>query len=215
MTTEVQPGFHVMAKPTGAICNLDCAYCFFLSKESLYPYNTYEPYVLHTTDEGPKSQTNPDTGKPVPNHAIAFRTLDFSRGAPYGGGKLGMYSFWNYTQGGAVPPTQPDTSVGPPQFEFYNYSPSNPNSNPEGLATNYGETGNQVETVDPNSNLSGWPGRYQQEFNAIVQTELYSLSMPNGGLVPNYITLGQMYALQAYLGYVNSQAGQNDTTWQT
>lgn len=29
--------FQVMAKPTGAICNLDCDYCFFLSKESLYP----------------------------------------------------------------------------------------------------------------------------------------------------------------------------------
>ncbi|NIJ11931.1 uncharacterized protein FHU38_002275 [Saccharomonospora amisosensis] len=29
--------FHVMAKPTGAICNLDCEYCFFLSKEQLYP----------------------------------------------------------------------------------------------------------------------------------------------------------------------------------
>ena len=29
--------FHVMSKPTGAICNLDCDYCFFLSKESLYP----------------------------------------------------------------------------------------------------------------------------------------------------------------------------------
>ena len=28
--------FHVMAKPTGAICNLDCEYCFFLSKEALY-----------------------------------------------------------------------------------------------------------------------------------------------------------------------------------
>jgi uncharacterized protein len=26
-----------MAKPTGAICNLDCKYCFFLSKEALYP----------------------------------------------------------------------------------------------------------------------------------------------------------------------------------
>jgi uncharacterized protein len=26
-----------MAKPTGAVCNLDCAYCFFLSKETLYP----------------------------------------------------------------------------------------------------------------------------------------------------------------------------------
>jgi len=31
------PMFEVMAKPTGAICNLDCEYCFFLSKESLYP----------------------------------------------------------------------------------------------------------------------------------------------------------------------------------
>jgi uncharacterized protein len=29
--------FHVMAKPTGAICNLDCSYCYFLSKEMLYP----------------------------------------------------------------------------------------------------------------------------------------------------------------------------------
>jgi uncharacterized protein len=27
----------VLAKPTGAICNLDCTYCFFLSKEQLYP----------------------------------------------------------------------------------------------------------------------------------------------------------------------------------
>ncbi|MFF4359929.1 anaerobic sulfatase maturase [Streptomyces sp. NPDC001604] len=28
--------FHLLAKPTGAICNLDCTYCFFLSKELLY-----------------------------------------------------------------------------------------------------------------------------------------------------------------------------------
>ena len=26
----------VVAKPTGAACNLDCQYCFFLSKELLY-----------------------------------------------------------------------------------------------------------------------------------------------------------------------------------
>lgn len=31
------PGFHILAKPTGATCNLDCSYCFFLSKEMLYP----------------------------------------------------------------------------------------------------------------------------------------------------------------------------------
>jgi uncharacterized protein len=31
------PGFQVMAKPTGPICNLDCKYCFYLEKEKLYP----------------------------------------------------------------------------------------------------------------------------------------------------------------------------------
>jgi uncharacterized protein len=31
------PAFHLLAKPTGATCNLDCAYCFFLDKELLYP----------------------------------------------------------------------------------------------------------------------------------------------------------------------------------
>lgn len=28
---------HVMTKPIGPICNLDCAYCFYLSKTALYP----------------------------------------------------------------------------------------------------------------------------------------------------------------------------------
>ena len=38
MTVGVAPpSFHLLAKPTGAICNLDCDYCFFLSKEQLYP----------------------------------------------------------------------------------------------------------------------------------------------------------------------------------
>jgi uncharacterized protein len=31
------PGFHVMAKPVGPICNLNCRYCFYLEKENLYP----------------------------------------------------------------------------------------------------------------------------------------------------------------------------------
>ena len=37
MSTQAPPAFHLMAKPTGAVCNLDCSYCFFLSKEMLYP----------------------------------------------------------------------------------------------------------------------------------------------------------------------------------
>jgi len=31
------PSFHLLAKPTGPICNLNCEYCYFLSKEMLYP----------------------------------------------------------------------------------------------------------------------------------------------------------------------------------
>jgi serine-type anaerobic sulfatase-maturating enzyme len=34
---HVPRAFHVLAKPSGATCNLDCDYCFFLSKEMLYP----------------------------------------------------------------------------------------------------------------------------------------------------------------------------------
>jgi len=34
------PGpFHIMTKPIGPICNLDCEYCFYLEKENLFPGN--------------------------------------------------------------------------------------------------------------------------------------------------------------------------------
>jgi uncharacterized protein len=33
----IPPRIHVLAKPTGAVCNLHCSYCFFLNKERLYP----------------------------------------------------------------------------------------------------------------------------------------------------------------------------------
>jgi uncharacterized protein len=49
--------FHVMAKPAGARCNLDCAYCFFLKKAALYPGSdlrmsdeVMEAYVRQTLD---------------------------------------------------------------------------------------------------------------------------------------------------------------------
>src|SRR5260370_16987206 len=37
LTTNALAGFHLLAKPSGSTCNIDCTYCFFLSKESLYP----------------------------------------------------------------------------------------------------------------------------------------------------------------------------------
>jgi len=57
------PAFHLLAKPTGAACNLECAYCFFLDKEAFYPGGTFrmsdallERYIrqlieAHQTDE--------------------------------------------------------------------------------------------------------------------------------------------------------------------
>ncbi|MBC8505751.1 MAG: anaerobic sulfatase maturase [Anaerolineales bacterium] len=37
MALTPPPAFHVMTKPRGAVCNLDCKYCYFLKKEDLYP----------------------------------------------------------------------------------------------------------------------------------------------------------------------------------
>jgi len=34
---NAQAAFHLLAKPAGAACNLACEYCFYLSKELLYP----------------------------------------------------------------------------------------------------------------------------------------------------------------------------------
>ena len=46
------PCYHLLAKPSGSTCNIDCSYCFFLSKEALYPNEksrmsdaTHEEYI--------------------------------------------------------------------------------------------------------------------------------------------------------------------------
>lgn len=63
LPAHAPPAFHMLAKPTGAICNLDCAYCFFLDKEVFYPGSkfrmsdaTLEQYIkqlieAHQVDE--------------------------------------------------------------------------------------------------------------------------------------------------------------------
>ncbi|MFT5368488.1 MAG: hypothetical protein ACI8V2_003454 [Candidatus Latescibacterota bacterium] len=37
MIADAPRSVHVMAKPSGAVCNIDCTYCFYLEKEKLYP----------------------------------------------------------------------------------------------------------------------------------------------------------------------------------
>lgn len=58
----VPTAFHVMAKPTGATCNLDCDYCFFLSKEMLYPGSRFrmaaelqEAYIRQLLESQPRA----------------------------------------------------------------------------------------------------------------------------------------------------------------
>ncbi len=55
--------FHVLAKPTGPICNLDCEYCFFLSKEALYPGDRFrmaddllESYIRQLLESHPDGE---------------------------------------------------------------------------------------------------------------------------------------------------------------
>ena len=52
--------FSTLAKPTGAACNLDCTYCFFLSKELLYDHDSQrmsaeglETYLANLLDSQP------------------------------------------------------------------------------------------------------------------------------------------------------------------
>ena len=78
------PAFHVLAKPSGPICNLDCRYCYFLEKEALYPGDrfrmtrpTLERYIrqLMEAHAGPEVTVAWQGGEPT------LLGLDFFRQA--------------------------------------------------------------------------------------------------------------------------------------
>ena len=54
--------FQIFAKPAGALCNLDCHYCYYLQKESLYPQTTafrmaddlLEEYIVQQIEIAPE-----------------------------------------------------------------------------------------------------------------------------------------------------------------
>jgi uncharacterized protein len=51
MVTSGVKAFHVMTKPIGPICNLDCTYCFYLEKEKLFPSNENFRMTPETLEE--------------------------------------------------------------------------------------------------------------------------------------------------------------------
>jgi len=67
------PGFHLLAKPSGSTCNIDCTYCFFLSKEALYPNDqhrmsdaTLEVYIRQLLESHRRHQTRGDSRSTTP-----------------------------------------------------------------------------------------------------------------------------------------------------
>ncbi len=70
-----RPDYHLLAKPAGAACNLDCKYCFFLSKENLYAPResplmdeaTLERYLrqLMESSSGPQVEVSWQGGEPM------------------------------------------------------------------------------------------------------------------------------------------------------
>ena len=76
------PAYHVLAKPTGPICNLDCEYCFFLSKEMLYPGDRFrmademlETYIRQLLE----SHRTPDVNVAWQGGEPTMMGLDFFR----------------------------------------------------------------------------------------------------------------------------------------
>ncbi len=88
MTSAVTPNpfqrreFHLLSKPTGAVCNLDCKYCFFLSKEMLYPGSRFrmademlETYIRQLLE----SQPGPEVAVAWQGGEPTLMGLDFFR----------------------------------------------------------------------------------------------------------------------------------------
>jgi len=76
--------FHVLSKPTGAICNLDCSYCFFLSKEELYPGSEFRMAgdLLHQyLRQLLESHATPEVTVAWQGGEPTMMGLDFFRGA--------------------------------------------------------------------------------------------------------------------------------------
>lgn len=82
LPTNAPPAYHILTKPTGAVCNLDCKYCFFLSKEALYPGSRFrmtdevlEAYIqqLFETHRAPEVTVAWQGGEPT------LMGLDFFR----------------------------------------------------------------------------------------------------------------------------------------
>ena len=180
----------------------------------------YQPFILHTSDDMPTAGSGSSA---VPSHVIGFRTVDAtdvnSNSAPfypansYGGGKLGIYSYWNSCGQMSAPILPINTGGAQSQYEFYNYSPhpfvGSENANPQELVNQF---------FDPTTGDRTAQGlNYYENFYNIgtlqgnnVQAELYYL---NAGTSPGNNTKQVEAAIQvAYTNYRSYLIASNNST---
>lgn len=175
-------------------------------------WQLYQPFVLHTYDELPVANLgNATSPKYQPPHAVAFRTVDqtetYSTASPYfgqvayGGGKLGVYSFWDTVDPTNAPLTGiNNNTTAPNQYEYYNYSPpqNSGKSNPQEIGNEFGEV-----SSGPSSLASA---HYHDFFNtgnnngSNIQAELYQLN--NNGSDSNSVQQVQAAVQTAFNNYI-------------
>ena len=134
---------------------------------------------------------------------VNSNSAPFYPATSYGGGKLGIYSYWN-TCGQMSAPIMGinNNTVAPNQYEFYNYSPHPQSGN---LQANPQEVKNQM--FDGMGNNTAQGQNYFNDFYGIgmnlhgnnIQQELYQL---NAGTSPGNNTQQVQAAIQiAYSSY--------------
>jgi len=190
------------------------------------PWQLYQPFVFHTADD--YSTATVGNNNYQPSHAIAFRTVDQTdvngNSAPYypqngyGGGKLGIYTFWDTDDTRSAPIEGINSNNAPNQYEFYNYSP---HPSVGSLPPNPQEVGNQYFDTGNNGNATSLAALYLNDFfnnssppGINVQNELYQLNANGGGPPTQQVQAAIQIAFNNYLLYLecaNSMTGANGT----
>lgn len=140
-------------------------------------WKLYQPFVLHTADDFAIAPLgNNSTNNCQPSHAVAFRTVDQTDvnnnpaslypGNSYGGGKLGVYSFWDTCDATAAPIMGINNATlnAANQYEFYNYSQHPPGNATQPLSPNPQEVGNQYFDANNGGNPTVEATLYLNDF---------------------------------------------------
>ena len=189
-----------------------------------YPGN-YQPFIVHTADDYPIADLGSGPSHNYqPSHIVEYRTCDVtdpnSQSAPFnpvssdGGGKLGMYRFWN-TCNANLPPNKGVSSG--QQFEFYNYSkhPSvgTLNANPQEIGNTFSATGggNTAEAQLYFDNFFNFNSATMAGIDP--QAELYNLNA--NGSSSNSVLQVQQAIAEAYQNYISYLYATNNQTGPT